>query len=185
MNRYLILILFSISSFSQVTKDLDGDKIMDKVYYDSASSIIVCKLSTNKFKAIKSKANLSDEEQCGVRTTKNGFEFFIDYMRAGFAHQFRYDIKSKKIQLIGMSRYEYGPASNDGSGKSSVNLLTNNYIGEWYHYDLNKDKLIKMEVIKTKMIFQKMYLENYDGGYQSIYEEKCVQMYRKMKKKYQ
>jgi hypothetical protein len=82
-----------------------------------------------------------------------------------------------------MSRYEFGPANNDGCGKSSLNLVTNNYIGEWYHYDMTKEELIKMPTIKTKMYFPKIYLEHYDGRYQSEYEEKCSELYYKQKKK--
>ena len=145
--------------------------------------MIFCKLSSQNFKAIYSQENLSDEINSGVQETKNGFEFINHFMRAGYASQFRYEAKDQKIRLIGMSRYEFGPANNNGSGKSSVNLLTNNYIGEWYHYDMDKEKLVKMPVIKTKMYFPKTYLEDYDGQSHSEYGEKCSALYYLEKKK--
>lgn len=168
---------------AQVNKDIDGDGIKDHVYIDSLDYKIVCKLSSIKFKPIYSKNELEDGANSAVRETKSGFGLYVDHMRAGYSSQFRYDTKTKKIQLIGISRYEFGPGSNDGSGNSSVNLLTNNYIGEWNHLDVKKRKLIKMPTIKAKMYFPKQYLEEYDGGYQSEYEEKCNQLYYEYKKK--
>jgi len=166
------------------SQDLDKDGILDTVIFDKQKNKIICKLSTQKFKPIISKQVETYGNISGIRKTKNGFEFFVNFMRAGFANQFYYDKKEKKIRLIGMSRYEYGPASNDGSGKSSINLLTNNYIGEWNHYSFKKNDLIKMKPIRTKMYFPKIFLESYDDRYQEEFEEKCVSLYLKHKEKY-
>lgn len=181
---YLILfVIISQASFSQVIKDLDRDGIKDSISYNQDQGVIICKLSTNKFKPIYSQPNLSGEMSTGIKETKSGFEFYVNHMRAGYANQFRYEKKDKKIRLIGMSRYEFGPATNDGSGESSVNLLTNNYIGEWNHFDLKKDVLIKMPTITSKMYFPKIYLEYYDGKHQFEYQEKCSALYYEQKKR--
>lgn len=190
-NTKLITLIFLFFTFyvgvAQVHKDLDGDAIKDKVDYDHVKSQIICRLSTRKFQAIISKANLSDTPDSGVRATKSGFEFYVAYMRSGDAAQFCYDKTAKKIRLVGMSRYEFGPANNDGSGESSVNLLTNNYIGNWnYYYDKNlndseQGELLKIPTIKVKMYFPKQYLEDYDGSIQSDYENQCYELYEKHK----
>lgn len=80
-----------------------------------------------------------------------------------------------------MSRFEFGPANNDGSGESSVNLLTNQYIGKWSYYDLNKDYLVKMPEIRAKMIFPKIYLEDFSSDIYFDYSEKCSELYYKKK----
>jgi len=85
------------------------------------------------------------------------------------------------MQLIGMERYEFGPVNNEGSGESSVNLLTNQYIGKWSYYDVNKDKLVKMPTIRTKMIFPKIYLEDFSDDIDFDYSEKCSELYIKKK----
>lgn len=180
----LLCLIINSGLLAQLRKDIDGDGIKDFVYLDSLNYKIVCELSSKKFKPIYSKENLTDELNSGIRETKSGFEFFVNYMRAGFANQFRYDSKTKKIQLIGMSRYEFGPANNDGSGNSSVNLLTNNYIGEWNIYDSQKEKLIKIPTIKTKMYFTKQYLDGYNGEHQSKYEKTCSELFYTFKRKY-
>lgn len=169
---------------STVWKDLDHDGVKDSCIYDPNRSVIICKLSTQQFKVMRSKPDLTQEWNAGIRATKNGFEFYENHNRAGCANQFQYDDQTKKIRLIGMSRYEFGNAANDGSGKSSVNLLTNDYIGEWNYYNLIRQKLIKMATIRTKMYFPKVTLENYDGGLQGEYAEKCSALYYKQLAKY-
>lgn len=176
--------LFSQVAVAQVVKDLDKDGVKDYVDFDSARQAIVCRLSSQKFVPLRSRSDLTDEPTAGVRATASGFELHVAYMRAGFAHQFRYEAQARKIRLIGMSRYEFGPASNDGSGKSSVNLLTGQYIGEWNRFDTARDKLLQMPVIAARMYFPKIYLEAYSPAYQAEYEQKCSALYRKQRKNY-
>ena len=179
----VLLLLITQASVAQVVKDLDGDAVADTVSFDPADGQITCRLSTQQFRPIVSQPGLADETNCGVRATKSGFEFFVGYMRAGYANQFRYEKNDQKIRLIGMSRYEFGPATNDGSGESSVNLLTNSYIGEWNHFNEATRKLVKMPTITTKMYFPKTYLAGYSGAAQSAFEEKCSALYYQQKAK--
>jgi hypothetical protein len=180
------VLLLSLNLYGQdVIKDLDKDGKQDTVTYDPSEGVIICKLSSKNFKPVYSKTGLSDEINSGVQATKSGFEFFVNHMRAGGKSQFRYEPKEKKIRLIGMSRYEFGPANNNGSGESSVNLLTNKYIGLWNYYDENKEKLIAMPAIKVNMLFPKIYLENYDGSSDGEFMEKCSALYYEQKNKMQ
>lgn len=86
-----LFLLIQIFTFGQekLLKDLDNDGIEDIIYMDSIKSTIVCKLSTQKFKAIFSKPIETLNTMSGVVLTKNGFEFFNDWMRAGNKNQFR------------------------------------------------------------------------------------------------
>ncbi|MFC3561421.1 hypothetical protein [Pedobacter jamesrossensis] len=163
--------------------DLDKDLKKDFVIFDRDNAVIIVKLSTQKFKPIKSTQLEFDPFSAGIRPKREGFEFANNWMRAGYAFQFRYNPNQKKIQLIGMSRYEFGPANNDGSGESSINLLTNSYIGNWNYWDLNKDELIKIPAIKQKMIFPVTYFSNFDDGIFNQYQDKCVALYEKAKAK--
>jgi len=168
---------------NKLAKDLDGDAVLDSIYIDYKTSKIICMLSTNSFKKIESKEIEMMNESSSIEDAKNGFIFSNHWMRAGYENQFRYDKKSRKIRLIGMSRYEFGNAANDGSGESSVNLLTSDYIGNWNYYDDVKKELIKIPTIKTKMAFSKIYLESFnDGVYYDLYAEKCAALYHKHKK---
>lgn len=183
--KLLIVTLFICTGgllFGQekLAKDLDGDKKTDSLYF--RENRIVCVLSSKKYKKTFSK-EIETLDGYAFKSTKSGFEFGFHAMRAGYAGQFRYDAKSGKIQLIGMSRYEFGNAANDGSGESSVNLLTGDYIGNWNYYDMDQEKLVKMSPIKTKMTFAKTYLEAFNEGILQTFAEKCSALYYKEKSK--
>jgi hypothetical protein len=168
---------------NKLVKDLDQDGILDSVYVEPVQSVILCKLSTQKFKAMTSKVIEIMNETSGVKATKNGFEYYNNWMRAGFYNQFRFNAKAKKIQLIGMSRYEFGNASNDGSGESSVNLLTGKYIGNWNYYDMKNEELVSLPVITVKMSFKPVYLEGFSDEVYFDYGERCVKLFREYQEK--
>ncbi|RZM21433.1 MAG: hypothetical protein EOO88_33340 [Pedobacter sp.] len=157
----------------------------DTIYIDADHAEVVCRLSSARFKKFTSKGIASTDEFTSVSATKNGFELQNNWMRAGNANQFRYNKTLKRIQLIGMSRYEFGNASNDGSGESSVNLLTGDYIGNWNYYDHLADneqgELIKMPSIKTKMFFKITFLEDFDEATCENYSDRCSRLYEQAK----
>ncbi|MBW1297919.1 hypothetical protein [Aquimarina litoralis] len=180
----IILFLISITVVAQdkFQKDIDFDGVVDTVYIDLNTSTIVCLLSSKQFQKVESKP-IDLTNRCLIKDAKNGFYFENHWMRSGHSAQFRYDKKTKKIRLIGMSRYSFGNAANNGSGESSVNLLTGDYIGNWNYYDLaannNEGKLIKIPTIKTKMFFNKIYLEDFDEGISVDYTDQCSELYYK------
>ena len=182
----IILILTIVTNFAfgqnKLVKDIDNDGKNDTIFIDVEKSTIVCKLSTLNYESISSKPIEILNEPSGIIETKNGFAFFNGWMRAGYKNQFRYNSKTKRIQLIGMSRYEFGNAANDGSGESSVNLLTGDYIGNWNYYDMEKDSLIKIPTIRTKMKFKTINLEDFSDETYFNYAEKCAELYHKYKK---
>ncbi len=181
----LCMIVFFANSLThaqdKLLADLDNDTIKDTVYLDTANATIVCRLSTHAFKILASKPIETLNEQAGITLTNNGFAFFNDWMRAGYKNQFRYNPLAKNIQLIGMSRYEFGNATNDGSGESSVNLLTNNYIGKWNYYDEVKNTLVEIPAIKTKMPIKTTYLSDFSENTYFDYAEKCAALFEKRK----
>ncbi|RZL32185.1 MULTISPECIES: hypothetical protein [Pedobacter] len=192
MKKYLVIIIIFISynaAFSQdkLIKDIDFDGVKDTVYVDAKTAEIVCRLSGLNFKKMKSKGSESSTENAGFKPTKNGFEYHSDWMRAGYSNQFRYNKTLKRIQLIGMSRYEFGNAANDGSGESSVNLLTGDYIGNWNYFDHlannEKGKLVIIPTIKTKMIYKSIFLEDFSDATYYDYADKCSKLYEQAKAK--
>lgn len=149
--------------------------------------MIICKLSSEGFKVQKSHSiEYLDEASSGIRENKNGFELNNNWMRTGYSAQFRFEKKDKRIRLIGMNRYEFGNAVNDGSGESSVNLLTGDYIGDWNYFNhlANNEngELIKIPTIKTKMLFRKIYLEDFNHEIPYEFTSKCAELYTKKKK---
>ncbi len=178
----LLLSLFSVSAFAGLTlnKDIDFDGKKDKIFIDKKTSRLVCLLSSRNFVRYESQPLESLLEAIDIKPAKNGFYLNVYFMRSGYSNQFRYDKKRKKLRLIGMSRYDLGNAANDGSGEASVNLLTGDYVGNWHYYDHKKEKLIKIPTIKTKMKFNKIYLEDFnDDTYFNFADRDTTFLYEK------
>jgi hypothetical protein len=176
----LILIQYHSQGQNILVKDLDKDSISDTTYIDVANSIIVCRLSSQGFAITQSKYI----EMLGyteIESTKSGFKFNNSAMRGGGSSQFRYDAKAKKIQLIGMSMFGYGPANNDGSGEGSINLLTNDCIGNWKYYDEKKGRLIKIPTIKAKVILNKTFLDDFGDAIFNTFTQKSDALYMQHK----
>ena len=184
IKKFLILLAFPSLFFAQDIKlsfDMDGDRIPDKVYANPESGVVAYRLSSQKFKEVTS-TDFIDSGNIFLYKTKNGFRISLTQMRASNAYQFRFEKESGKMRLIGMEREEFGPANNDGSGESSVNLLTNDYIGEWNYWDNSKMELVKMPAIKKKIVFTKVYFDTMNGEF-SNYMEKDSGYYLSEKKK--
>ena len=126
---FFLLLLLSTKMFSQsyLIEDIDGDNLKDSIYTSNES--IIHKLSSKNYHPISIDLIENYGGSFKIIKTRNGFQYEINYRKAGIKTQFRYNPSSENIALIGMSRYEFGNASNDGSGESSVNILTNDYIG--------------------------------------------------------
>ncbi|MFP3833309.1 hypothetical protein [Chryseobacterium sp. SIMBA_028] len=185
---FLLLMGLSVLAFGQTTreiiKDFDGDSIKDTIRIDSDSRTLICFLSTQKFKKIQSgviqKLNFGNT----LEPTKKGFEFWNDFDRSGFRCVFEYDAQAKKMRLVQMRRiddilsFDYG---DEAKGESRVNLITNEYIGNFYK--ASHGKLQKMPTIKAKMTFPVTYLETFDDALCFDYEEKCLALYKENEKK--
>jgi len=186
-NRPLLILLlfFTGITFSKelIIADVDKDGVNDTIKYDRKNSMLILKLSSNNFKAIKSKRIDYVGSASGIELTKNGFKFYNNQMREGYTCQFRFDKKTNKVQLIGMDRFNDGNAQHDGSGESSVNLLTNKYIGNWNYFDLKNKKLVKIAQIEESLIIPKTYLEGFSEKQPEYYRERCDALYIKYKPK--
>ncbi|MBO0592225.1 hypothetical protein I2486_12525 [Cellulophaga sp. E16_2] len=162
----LLAILLSSLGFGQkkssFEKDIDFDGVIDTVYVDRNKSKIICVLSSMKFSKIESK-EVHMQVMSGISDAKNGFNFENNYMRAGYSNQFRYDPKTEKIRLIGIKFYEFcNTNSNDACGDASGNFLTGNFIGEWIYFEERDDKYIKIPMVKVKVSFKNISLEDFN-----------------------
>ncbi len=177
-----MLMLPCVAGFAQdtLTNDLDVDGAGDLVYYEPATALVICRLSSQGFKVMQSSPMDYNEPNIGIRAARNGFEFFVDFMRSGYAAQFRYDKETKRMRLIGMKDYAFGNAVHSGSGSSSVNLLTGDYEGNWNDYDMERDKLVGTPV-KGKLQMDRIWLEDFDDKVYEQYAEKSAALYERQK----
>lgn len=183
----LIVSLVNAQSTRKIIKDFDGDKWIDTVFIDSEAKKLFSVLSSNNYQRVSSFKIRSLNFGNTLVDTKDGFEFWNDYDRSGWINTFTYNPKEKKMQLIKISRTDYdlssttyGEAVREGSGKSSINLLTNTYIGDFYYF--KNDKLNKLPTIKATMVFTDTYLYCFSDQINFDFEKQCVELYEKAKK---
>jgi len=194
MNKYICifaLILLSIYALSAQDKDkariwdIDKDGKPDYAVLDTTQMKIVCKLSTHNYIPIESMVIENYENQDYILLDDSGFGYYNNWMRAGYACYFGYDENKKRIRLVTMTRYEFGNAANDGSGESSINLLTGEYTGNWNYADYETLELFNIPAINTHMEFPEIYLEDFSDETYFDYGEKCAELYHKYKKIHQ
>lgn len=179
----IILLLSNVvsgQSTRKIVKDFDHDLIKDTVYIDSDKDVLVCLLSRDKFKKIESEEIRYLNFGNTLVSTKRGFEFWNDYGHSGFISVFEYNKKAKKLQLVQMRRTDYGLSSEFPGGKrgsSSLNLLTNKYVGQFYK--IRNKKLVKLPVIHATMIYPVIYLETFTDAINFNYEARCGALYEK------
>jgi len=189
MKKYFLYILATFcctNVFTQekVVKDIDFDSINDTIYFDKDNRVIISQLSSMNFKPVHSLPidGLEYADNYYIKESKNGFEFAIEFGRYGVASQFKYEKRTKRLRLVGMRRRESDINWYGANGSSSVNLLTNKYIGNWQYNDKEQsEQWVEMPVIKSKMYFFKTYLEDFDETVYNDYDNRCISLFVKYK----
>jgi hypothetical protein len=153
ISSLLLFLSLSTSSYAQksVSFDFDNDGKIDKMIIDQKDQeySITYTLSTQK-KTFKTPMITLGGQENSVSMAKNVIVFHSQYMRGENTYRFRYDDKLKQLKIIGFDNTQYGNATNDGSGTSSYNLSTGQYIANWNHFDEKKNKLVAVPKISKK-----------------------------------
>ncbi|RZK18792.1 MAG: hypothetical protein EOO86_09290, partial [Pedobacter sp.] len=185
---FLFLLLFltfavSAQSTRRLVKDFDGDLKKDSVWIDDDKKVLILRLSSQKYKKLESKPIYYLNFGNTLVATKSGFEFWNNYDRSGFISVFKYSKTAKKMQLVQMRRTDDilgRDHPNEGLFESSIDLVTNKYVG-----------VIKREVkgktvktfINSEITYPKTYLETFGDAINFDYQEKCIAEYEKFNAK--
>jgi hypothetical protein len=145
-----------------ISADLDGDGKPDKFWIKGDK--FQYQLSTQKNITKSSKPLDIEGLNNSVSVAKNVVAVSLSAMRSGIVFKLRYDNIVGDFRVIGYDSENFGPATNDGSGKSSHNLLTGDYVANWNHFDEQKEKLVALPTIKKKSPAKKYYLAGFDDN---------------------
>lgn len=175
--------LSRVQAQDTLIKDIDGDSIQDTICLERMLSVITCQLSTQNFIETSSLAIEILQDESGLRETEEGFEFYNDWMRAGYINQFIYNNVESKVQLVKIEKYSFGNAMNDGAKNASVNLLTSEFIGNWSIYNDTNDEMVSLPTIKKKMRMPKIFLEDFSDTDYFDFDERCSKVFKRLKRK--
>jgi hypothetical protein len=147
---------------SQVQIDFESDGKMDNATLKKTEEgyFLQYTLSSDGKKHTTPTITMGGDEN-SLSVKKNVLTISSQFMRGENYFKFRYDNKLKKIILIGYDNTQYGNATNDGSGSSSYNLLTGNYVANWNSFGEKKNDLIALPPISKKLPIKIYPLDNF------------------------
>jgi len=142
----------------KVVYDFDGDGKED--VFEIRKGYLSYALTSQKGKEVRSKgAGYSDVTW--LELVKNVVVYQCQFNRGQNTFKFRYDPKLGQFKLIGYDNDQFGNATNDGSGSASYNLLTGNYIAQWFYFDDKKEELIGKPEIRKKLPIKTYLLKDF------------------------
>ncbi len=84
-------------------------------------------------------------------------------MRGFTYYKFRWEAVAGDFRLIGYDTESFGNAANDGSGFSSINMLTGGYEAAFNSWNEKRGKLMALPKVKRKIVVsRKIYLKSFD-----------------------
>ncbi|WP_397363475.1 hypothetical protein [Olleya sp. R77988] len=104
--------------------------------------------------------NITDEDPYHKKNKKSNYDGFIDGIEKG--------VKSN------------GKEVKNGSGKSSIDLLTNIYVGNFY--DVYEGQLRKLPTITKTMVLPETFLYCFSDAINFEFEKQCLKLYENAKK---
>ena len=180
---FLLILAFLINAAAQdpklpagykILEDASGNPAMLRYDFDSdGRQDIFCAIQPQtgddaKLMAVlKSGKSVSYSQAlsmcCGSLSQKNGvIDVHSKGMRGFTYYKFRWDAKAKDFRLIGYDTESFGNAVHDGSGKSSLNLITGAYEAAFNVWDEKKQKLVALPKVNRKLnLGRRIYLKQF------------------------
>ena len=171
MNKKIAVMLFAfiisaeMRAQTALSGDFDGDGKTDKMnLIENADGYKITYSLSLLNKTFSSKVITNGGDTKSLSMTKNVVVLSCQFMRGDNVFKFRYDTKLKQMKLIGYDNNQYGNAVNDGSGSSSYNLSTGQYVANWKHYDQKKGELIALPKSSKKYPIKNYTLNNFSDA---------------------
>jgi hypothetical protein len=162
---FIILILFfclKLNAQTVVSIDFEGDGILDsaKIMNSKEGYKLLITLSTKGNKKYVSQEFLGGQEN-SLLATNNVLRMHNQFMRGENTFTYKYDQKLKQVKVIGYDNTQYGSASNDGSGSSSYNVTTGQYVANWNHWNTKTNTLDPVPKIIKKLPAKSFLFANF------------------------
>lgn len=122
--------------------DIDMDGVADTLVFDSDSRQLFCLLSGRNFDTLSLGTTPEDWFLTHIEARDGGIIGYDSDMRYTLRYAWVFEKETGKFRLTEYSGDYLGDASNDGSGRMTLDLLTGEFTADWYYYDDEADSLI-------------------------------------------
>lgn len=140
---------------------LDGDTLIDSLYYSFADESIVISLSSHDYRKLSFPYTVySMWTKIGVTESGNGFYIHEAYMRSTTIYSLEYEEETGRFRFAGLDNDYLGPATNDGSGYYSIDLISGDFEAEWGYWDPVREELFPMPKIESNFKIAPMYMDS-------------------------
>lgn len=140
---------------------LDGDTVIDSLYYSFADESIVISLSSHDYRPLSFPYTVYGM-WTNIEVAENGKGFYIHEadMRRMTIYSLEYEEETGRFRFVGLDHEYLGPASNDGSGYYSIDLISGDFEAEWSYWDMERGELIPMPKIELSFKTAPTYLDS-------------------------
>ena len=180
--HFIIALFFSINSIifakDVVVKDFDGDGKFDKIMIDYETKKLVFLLSSLDYKKQTSLAFSELPRTALLEETKNGFKFENKIDNIVFTTYFRYNRQTKTIDLTALKRKIVSDDYSIENGESSFIFATQEFVGKWLSLDKKSNKVIQLPILKTKLDFEPIILNNFNDDYLKKFNQQSIAFYK-------
>lgn len=137
---------------------IDGDNVLDSMYYNFQNQAIVVLLSTHNFEPIYLDYIPITSTEIGIG--KGGFYESQNYMRRFVIYGYEYETSTGKFRLVGCYDEYLGNVTNDASGTSFLDLTAGRFVGDWSYWDSELGLLVSMPTVEAKIKNEAIYFDN-------------------------
>ena len=161
-----------------IVKDLDGDGKFDKITINQETKTIDYLLSSSAYKKQTSLAFSELPRTAFLEETKNGFKFENKIDNIVFTTYFRYNRQTKTIDLTALKRKIVSDDYSVENGESSFISATQEFVGKWLSLDKKSNKVIQLPILKTKLDFEPILLNDFNDDYLKKFDQQSIAFYK-------
>lgn len=180
--KLFALIFYGIlqTSFANdmIVKDIDGDGKLDKIYIHHKNNTIVYLLSSTNYSKKESLSFSKLDKSAKLIETKNGFKLENNLDNITYLSYFKFNSDFKNLELVGINRKINSSNDDFENGESNYKFSTQELVAKWNYISQKTKKIISIPTVKTKLILNKVHLDNFNDEYLREFAEKISSIYK-------
>lgn len=178
---YFIMLFFivklTVFAKETIVKDFDGDGKFDKVSINFETKKIEFLLSSSDYEKQSSLVFDNLDRNASIEETKKGFKLINKVEGVLFTSYFRYNHKTKKIDLSAIKRSIVSDDYTKENGESTYSTSTKEFVAKWNSLDKSSNKVISLPILKTKIDLEPISLDKFNDVFLNKFNQQSLAFY--------